>query len=349
MTLTTVDAGMLNSQSQQTWRNRIINGAMVIDQRNAGASVTPTGDQYTIDRWQVAIGSTSGWFSIQQNSANAPVVQGFSQCLKLTSTGANTPSGAAIYVLQYRLEGNTVGDFSFGTSAAKTVTISFWANQSVTGSFGAVLANGAMTRAYGFTYTINVANTWEYKTITIAGDTTGTWPTDTSLGMRLIFNLGTGSGNCIAAGSWQTVSGNAYGATGASTLSSTNGATLYITGVQLEKGSTATSFDYRPYGTELALCQRYYQTYVAINNYPAFHYGVSVYTGVPLSVIMRASPTVTTTGQSTTYFEAGNTYTLTGGTFDSGPTYVSLQYTSSGGTSGYAGTFKPVYQLSAEL
>jgi len=274
-----------------TFRNKIINGAMVIDQRNAGGSVTPSGDQYTVDRWQIAIGSSGAWVSVQQNSGNAPVNQGFAQCLKLTSTGANTPSSGSIHVLQQRIEGNNIADLCFGTANAKTITLSFWVNQSVTGTYGGVVTNNGITRAYGFTYTINSANTWEYKTATIPGDTTGTWVIDNGIGMRVIFNTGSGSGQCITAGSWQTGTGGIYGVSGVQTLSSTSGATMYLTGVQLEAGTVPTSFELRSYSKELLMCQRYYEL-TGFGNIAIFESGSTYVMNLVYKVTKRAQPSI---------------------------------------------------------
>ena len=253
MTLTTVDAGMLNSQSQQTWRNRIINGAMVIDQRNAGASVTPTDGQYTVDRWQYSLSQTSK-LTAQQSSTAAT---GFIKSLLTTSSSAYSVVAADYFMINQRVEGLNVFDLGWGAAGAAAVTLSFWVRSSLTGTFGGAINNAANDRSYPFTYTISVANTYEYKTITIAGDTGGTWLTTNGVGMTIRFGLGVGSTYSGTAGAWAAA--GYFSATGATSVVGTNGATFYITGVQLEKGSTATSFDYRPYGTELVLCQRYFE------------------------------------------------------------------------------------------
>ena len=239
------------------FKNRIINGAMVIDQRNAGASVTLTASAYTLDRWRFGVSVTSK-LSAQQNANSVTPPSGFTNYLGATSLSAYTVGAAEQFQVGQRIEGFNASDLGWGTADAKSVTLSFWVRSSLTGTFGGVLTNSAGNRSYPFTYTINSANTWEYETITIAGDTTGTWLTTNGLGIALIFGLGVGSTISGTAGAW---AGAGYSsATGAVSLVGTNGATWYVTGVQLEKGSTATSFDYRPYGTELQLCQRYYET-----------------------------------------------------------------------------------------
>ena len=251
--MTTSDG--VSSSGLYGFKNRIINGAMVIDQRNAGASASLTSSQtYFVDRF-FGVEDTDGTMTIQR-STTAPT--GFINSLLMTTTSADASLGATqICYVGQKIEGLNVADFAWGTASASTVTLSFWVRSSLTGTFGGAIANNAFNRSYPFTYTISSANTFEYKTITIAGDTTGTWPTDNGGSIQLFFGLGVGSTYSGTAGAW---AGSGYiSATGATSVIGTNGATFYITGVQLEKGSTATSFDYRPYGTELMLCQRYYQ------------------------------------------------------------------------------------------
>jgi hypothetical protein len=235
-----------------TSRNKIINGAMTIDQRNAGASVTVNNNSpFITDRFRCD-DATDGAYTAQQVTT-AP--GGFTNSVQVTVTSADTSLSASQYALFYHsIEGNNVADLGWGTAAAKTVTLSFWIRSSLTGTFSGSLENNANSRSYIFTYTISSANTWEYKTITIAGDTSGTWEKGTAVGIRINWSLGVGSDFLGTAGAW----GNRFfGATGSVSLIGTNGATWNITGVQLEAGSTATPFEFRPYGQELALCQRY--------------------------------------------------------------------------------------------
>jgi hypothetical protein len=246
------------------FKNRIINGAMVIDQRNAGASVTITDTSsltYTLDRW-TAYGSAASKFSVQQNAGSVTPPNGFINYFGATSLSAYSVVSGDSFTIQQAIEGLNVSDLGWGTADAKTVTLSFWVRSSLTGTFGGSLRNSNVTRSYPFTYTISSANTWEYKTVTIAGDTSGTWLTTNGIGIRLCFSIGSGSTFSGTAGAW--AGSNFTTATGATSVVGTNGATFYITGVQLEVGSTATSFDYRPYGTELALCQRYYEKSYAV-------------------------------------------------------------------------------------
>ena len=249
-------AAQFDSAATFGFKNRIINGAMVIDQRNAGASVTPANSAYTLDRWQ-AFQSVASKYSVQQNAGSVTPPTGFTNYLGVTSLSAYSVASGDYFALNQSIEGFNVADLSWGTASAATVTLSFWVRSSLTGTFGGALKNSASNRSYPFTYTISSANTWEQKTITIAGDTSGTWVTNNGVGIYVQLGLGTGSTWNGTAGSWSA--NNYISATGATSVVGTNGATFYITGVQLEKGSTATSFDYRDYGTELVLCQRYYQ------------------------------------------------------------------------------------------
>lgn len=257
----TVDAkGRITSATTVTapvgFRNRIINGDMRIDQRNAGASVTlPDGLSnyaFPVDRW-CAARATNGTATAQQSTV-AP--NNYTNSIVYTTGGSITPnSGTAAYLIQF-VEGYNIADLGFGTSSAKAITISFWVRSSVDGTYGASLTNSASNRSYPFTYSISSANTWEQKSITISGDTSGTWLTDNGRGIALIFDMGSSSTFRGTAGSWS--GSQLYGVTGTVQLNTNSNATFYITGVQLEAGSTATDFERRPYGTELALCQRYY-------------------------------------------------------------------------------------------
>ena len=243
--------GTLNSSNDFGLKNRIINGAMVIDQRNAGAAVT-TSSSYITDRFTQAFGNASCSF---QQVSDAP--SGFINSLKLTVTTGSAPSVGSNNVILQRIEGLNVADFGLGAASAVTFTLSFWVKGSVTGTYAVSFTNSAFNKSYVATYTINSANTWEQKSVTVAGDTSGTWLTTNSTGLIVLWDFGSGTNLNTTAGSWQA--GNYYRTSACTTIASTTNATLQITGVQLEKGSTATSFDYRPYGTELALCQRYFQ------------------------------------------------------------------------------------------
>ena len=237
-------------------RNRIINGAMVIDQRNAGTSVTPTDGQYTLDRWKFDV-SQSSKLTVQQNAGSVTPPSSFSNYLGVTSSSAYSVLTGDYFAFRQAIEGFNSADLAWGTASAQSVTLSFWVRSSLTGTFGGSLRNSAGNRSYPFTYSVSSANTWEQKTVTIAGDTSGTWLTTNGTGINVWFGLGVGSTYSGTAGAWN--SNNNFSATGATSVVGTNGATFYITGVQLEVGSVATPFERRLYGTELMLCQRYYE------------------------------------------------------------------------------------------
>jgi hypothetical protein len=259
--------GSVNSSGFIGHRNRIINGAMVIDQRNAGASVTipATTVTYTMDRW-AAYGSQASKFSVQQNAASVTPPSGFTKYLGVTSLSAYTVGSGEGFWIRQPIEGFNIADLDWGKSTAKTVTLSFWVRSSLTGTFGGGIVDNYTPYSYPFSYTISSANTWEQKTITITGPTSGTFPVDNTAGFYMIFGLGTGSTLSGTAGAW--TGANLQNVTGATSVVGTNAATWYITGVQLERGSTASSFEYRPYGTELALCQRYCENIIANGTNP---------------------------------------------------------------------------------
>ena len=275
------------------FKNRIINGDMKIDQRNAGASVTITNTgaiTYTLDRW-AGFGSVASKFSIQQNAGSVTPPAGFTNYLGVTSLSAYTVLAGNLFDIRQKIEGFNISDLAWGTADAQTVTLSFWVRSSLTGTFGGAIKNAAATRSYPYTYTISSANTWEQKTITIAGDTSGTWLTDNNAGMQVGFGLGVGSTSSGTAGAW--ASANYISATGATSVVGTNGATFYITGVQLEVGDTATSFDNRSIGQELSLCQRYYQEFGNVNGAIRGTTTNSRIVYNMLSPRMRATPSVT--------------------------------------------------------
>jgi len=235
-------------------RNRIINGAMVFDQRNGGSSVAFTSAAYKLDRWVGAVGTATGT-TIQRSTTSAT---GFSNSALITiGTGASPVAGAVNRIYQV-IEGYNISDFAWGTASASAITLSFWVRSSVTGTFSGALYGASTIQSYPFTYTISAANTFEQKTIIISGPTTGTWNSTNGAGVYVNFDLGSGSTFKTSAGSWTT--GTYIGVTGSTNLCETTGATFYLTGVQLEVGdlSTATPFEHIPYSDQLARCQRYF-------------------------------------------------------------------------------------------
>ncbi len=246
------------------FKNRIINGEMDIDQRYAGTATANTINGYTLDRWY-AYQSTSGKYTVQQNAGAVTPPTGYTNYLGVTSSSAYSILTTDQFLLFQIIEGLNTADLAWGTASAATVTLSFWVRSSLTGLFGGVIQNSGATRNYPFSFTINSANTWEQKTITIAGDTTGTWLTTNAWGIRVAFNLGTGATYSSTANAW-TGTSFISAPTGATSVVGTSGATFYVTGVQFERGSNATSFEFRDYGRELMMCQRYYWVAARGNN-----------------------------------------------------------------------------------
>jgi hypothetical protein len=335
------------------FKNRIINGAMMIDQRNAGASVTPTNGQYLVDRWMARLSQASK-FSVQQNAGSVTPPAGFDNYLGLTSLSAYTVGASEAFGVRQLIEGFNTSDLAWGTANASPVTLSFWVRSSLTGTFGGSLANQAANRSYPFTYSVTAANTWEQKSITISGDTAGTWEKTNGAGIRVNFSAGSGSSSSGTAGSWS--GSDFFSSTGAVSVVGTNGATFYITGVQLEKGSTATSFDYRPYGTELALCQRYFYQLGGTNSFTVFGTGlVQSSTNVEIilnnPVTMRALPTASNTSPLSDFVVATNSaFTATAINFDIYTlNNLRANVTVSGATAGGAAYLRAASTLSAKI
>ena len=300
----TFNDGSLQKTSALTgFRNRIINGDMRIDQRNAGASITQTtANDFVVDRWSVT-GSIASKFTAQRNAGSVTPPSGYTNYIGITSLSSYSVGAGDYFRIMQPIEGFNVSDFSFGTASALPITLSFWVRASITGTYGGAISNASQVRGYAFTYSVGSSNTWEKKTITVSGDTSGTWSTDNGVGIYLIIGLGAGSNFSATSGSWLTQN-YINTATGATSVVGTNGATFYITGVQLEAGSTATDFERRPIGTELALCQRYLQTWGGNTLYErvAFGYAVSsvnVEVFLPrFSVPMRTAPSLNTNSPS---------------------------------------------------
>jgi hypothetical protein len=312
--LTTASSGIqFSDASTQTaaaspfgLKNRIINGAMVIDQRNAGASVTigATSITYTLDRFW-AFADQASKFSIQRNAGSVTPPTGFTNYLGVTSLSAYSIVSGDRFVVVQSIEGFNTADLDWGTANAKTVTLSFWVRSSLTGTFGGALRNSANNRSYPYSYTISSANTWEQKTVTIAGDTSGTWLTNNDTGIQVSWSLGSGSTYSGTAGAW--VGSNILSVTGATSVVGTNGATFYITGVQLEQNTSATPFERRLYNQELANCQRYlYHWDSSSNVYARVQTGVifaanSVQVQINLPVVMRSAPTLESYSTASTF------------------------------------------------
>jgi hypothetical protein len=301
-------------------RNRLINGDMRIDQRNAGA-VVANASAWITDRWGDFCAG-SGKYSAQQ-SATAPA--GFSNSLLHTVTTAVTAAAGDVYQIFQPIEGFNASDLGWGTANAQPVTVSFWVRSSIAGTYPvAIKSYSGSSRTYIATYTINAANTFEYKTVTIPGCTDGTWATNNNGFCYLTFDMGSGSNQNTTAGAWQA--GDYRRTSGCVNWMATSGATFYLTGVQLEKGSYATPFDFRPIGTELALCQRYYWRLSSVGsgyNYCKYGNGfaqsaVNMNFQIPFPVTMRASPSSIDTAAASNFnvWDGVGNYTLSAITID---------------------------------
>jgi hypothetical protein len=321
--------GGSNISPQPTFRNRIINGNMQIAQRGTTGTPTAGGDYLASDRWK-AWNASDAVVTVSQET-DGPTGQ-FTKCLKYNVTTADASITTAQFgMVRQMIEGYNIIDLGFGTASAQSVTISFWVKSSLTGSHGAALNNGNEDRSYPFAYTISVANTWEYKTVTIPGDTSGTWDTDNTAGMIITFGMGTGSSYAGTADAWQA--GNRFQPTSTvaniGTISNWN-----VTGVQLEVGEQASDFENLQYGTQLALCQRYYYPQGQI----CLMQGVTsgrVVMNLWFPVPMRATPTATLS-TSTPYWESVP-FNVVGSITSA--TAVTSKISYLGGTMSIAGTF----------
>jgi len=272
-------------------RNIVINGDMKVSQRGTSFTGFSASVNYSLDRF-ANYHSSDGAFTISQETSVVPT--DFTHALKILTTTADSSITASQRLIVFtRCEGNNVSHLNWGTSAAETVTLSFYVRSSITGTHGGAIGNGSDNRNYPFTYTISSADTWERKTITISGDQTGTWATGTGRSLQIVWGLGVGSTFSGSAGAW--ASGDINSATGATTgVLGTLNATWYLTGVQLEVGTVATPFEHRSVGQELALCQRYFQK---IGNMAGICNGSTTLTALgPYPVELRATPTVGQTG-----------------------------------------------------
>jgi hypothetical protein len=292
--MTTESGYSLGAGNASSYKNRLINGGMVIDQRNNGASISADDLAYPVDRTYFNMQTNSK--GTGQRSSDAPA--GFTNSLIYTNGSAYTVGTNETYGIIQKIEGYNIADLAWGTASAKSVTLSFWVKSSLTGTFGGAVKTGSGTNyTYAFSYTINAANTWEFKSITISGPTVGTWDSTNGVGLRVALGLGNGSGSSISPNSW--TASNAWSATGAVSVLATASATWQITGLQFEVGTVATSFDFRSYGTEIGLCRRYLRTIE--NNTESAGFGFVNGTNAIFHMFdygepMRSTPSVSYTG-----------------------------------------------------
>jgi hypothetical protein len=320
--------------------NRIINGDMRIDQRNNGASGTVNGT-YTVDRWQyVGTQAAKGTWGRNLNGwmrVDFPYVWGFQ------SSSAYASLTTDEFIFYQPIEADMISDFQWGTATAQSVTLSFWAASTLTGTFSGVIKNGAGTRSYPFTYSLPVSNTWYKIVITIPGDTAGTWVmSGNAASLAVCFDLGTGSTHRGPANVWAAT--NYDGVTGAVSIVGTNGAQFYVTGVKLEIGSIATPYNRQSLAKSMVDCQRYYQggpgssgSYFNLATYNLASQFVTI--SQQFRTIMRATPTIVITPSGMTNITNPTVTAVTGADY-----YVSGTATATGQVS-YYGNFS----ASAEL
>ena len=328
----TCTAKITNSLSN---RNKIINGAQVVDQRGLATEATPAHDAYLTDRWNAHL-SQGSKYKVQQVTESPA---GFTNSLKVTSLSAYTPLAADYFLINQYIEGYNMSDLGWGAVGAKTVTISFWVRSSVTGNYALALRQ-PWNRAQNQSYTISSADTWEKKSLTFTGDTSGTWNTTNGQGMSVGFILGGGSNYEATSGSWGA--GSHFRFSGATNLVATNAATFYITGVQLETGDVATDFEHRSYGDELQRCMRYYQafpiepksdSYTPINNSLVIPYNTSnAYWCPDFRPPLRAPSSVSYTGNLRFNGDGVSSVGMTGaGVFHNGCSSVFMHVNCSAG------------------
>lgn len=303
-TVTSMNGGQLAGL-----RNKLINGDMAIDQANAGASVSVSSSSAfnSVDQFKASGSAAAGVFSVVQSQSTPP--SGFTNFLRVTTTTASaSPAAGEYYEVYTNIEGTFCQDLQLGSATAATFTISFQARSSLTGTFSGAIVNSANNRSYPFTFSIGSANTWTSISVTIVGDTTGTWLTTTGIGLQLRLDMGSGSNFRGSASSWSA--SNYVGVTSAVRVISTNAATFDLTGVQLELGGTATPFEYRPRQVELAMAQRYYSTSIetgaTVTNFQTLNTtnvggasgystgaGGDLFCSIQFPVSMRTTPSVT--------------------------------------------------------
>jgi hypothetical protein len=344
------DGTVMGSGYSLGMRNRIINGSMGIDQRNSGASVTNTTiTNYTVDRWN-CVGTTSSKFTVQQNAGSVTPPPGTTNYLGITSSSSYTLGTNEYFSVAQVIEGLNIADLNWGTANAKTVTLSFQVYSSLTGSFGGSIQNYAENWMYSFAYTVSSANTWTPITVTIPGPTSGTWNTNNSGGMYVWFGLGANGTRVGTAGAWGNQSTSGLQPTGTISLVGTSGATLYITLVQLERGTIATPFDYRDYGRELIMCQRYYEQWYwpsGGGGYVGGGIGMAWGTGqariqIQYEVVKRAPPTCSVTG-TISWQDSVSVFTQTSFIFDAPTINTTLLYGVISPTSATAGRAMQAY------
>ena len=342
------------------FRNRIINGDMRIDQRNAGASVTnTTNNLFAVDRWFTNLaGEYNNNVISQQNLDSLTPPANFKNYLGVKITTGTAAGASPFLSFRQQVEGYNIADAGYGTSSAQTLTCSFWARSNLVGTYAFTVRGGTPTRSYVTNFTINLADTWEFKTFVIPGDTDTGVVWESTIGAAFHVNIGLNSFQGVFSTStlnqWHT--GSFTGSTTQSNnFATTTGNAFYITGVQLEKGATATAFDYRDYGRELIMCQRYFQTITAAPGVGQHGSTTVADLSFTFRVDMRTTPTATPAGAmkvtdtSADYTQSSASISSFFGNATGGRAYLANFTGLTALRPYFLRTDSPVIQLSAEL
>ena len=325
MAITRIGNPALTDVREPNFRNILINGDMSQSQRSTSVSSITSAGYYTVDRWRTDVVTAGTW--TQSQSTDVPTGQGFFNSLKLDCTTADASLAAGDRVFySHRIEDQNCTYLKKGTSSAESTTVSFWVKSNKTGTYICELFDSHNSRHINKSYTISSANTWEKKTITFAGDTSGAFANDNGIGLMLQFWLAAGS--TYTSGTLQTSWGsttNANRAVGQVNLADSTSNEWYITGVQLEAGSVASDFEFLPVDVNLKRCERYYQT-LEFNNIVLVgnSYSAAEAAGINTFNKMRTAPTVTlpASGQSNgqiSYITSAGNYPSTIGSHSATP------------------------------
>ena len=334
-------------------RNLLINGAMKINQRvqtGALGYFNPvTSSIYTLDRWRFAVGSSFDTDSAKiYQTTTAPSQHGFTKSLNVDIGNTATPSDSENALIQQSIEAQDLQHLSYGTSSAKTMTLSFWVYSNKTGTYCVQIQQDDASKYVLFEYTISASNTWEKKTITIAGNTANSINNDHGIGLKIDWHLCSGSSDHVSATSTWTSDSSFLTTSNQVNLWDNANNYWYLTGCQLEVGDTATEFEHRSHGEELALCQRYYYKIIGNDNDMAgLGFAVSSnenYFWIELPVPMRDYPTYSGSATAARFFSANNgqdfnlsSLSISSPTTHANPTKVMLYVTAAGTSGGYGG------------
>jgi len=334
-------------QDNVKFRNIIINGGMDLAQRATSATGITSTSYNTIDRFETNISSMGTW--TQSQSTTVPSGQGFTKSLKMDCTTADaSPSAGDQVVVEQKVEGQNLQYLNFGNSSAKSLTFSFWVRSNKTGTYCASLFNNDQTKWFSKQYTISSADTWEKKTLTYPGDTSNAFNNDNGTSLRCRFWLGAGSTytSGTITSTWTSESGNEGSlASGQVNLADSTSNEWYVTGVQVEAGTTASDFEFLPVDVNRFRCFRYYYQYVGgAANLPiglGTYFSSSQVTGVlyPPNGEFRATPTLDIDTGTNYYYAVRNSGTTTFDNFlldKTSPKLLEIRNTATSGTAGHA-------------